>query len=78
MVMHIRLDLPRSLYDVSVCDFLYDILDMIGDYWLRLRCLQFMRASYDFLFWLSSMFRVITIRRSQGNRTVSAHFKRKS
>ena len=55
-----RLHLPRSLYDFSVCDFPNDILDIVCDNGLRLRCLQFMRASYDFLLWLSSMFRVKT------------------
>ena len=59
-----RLHLPRSLYNFSVCDFSYDSLDIVDDNGLRRRCLQFMRASYDFLFWLSSMFRVRTVRRS--------------
>ena len=47
-----RLHLHRSSCDVSVCD----ILDIVGDHGLRRSCLQFIRASYDFLFWLSSMF----------------------
>ena len=59
-----RLHFPRSLYDFSVCDFPCDILDIVGDYGRRRRCLQFMWASNDFLFWLSSLFRVRTVRRS--------------
>ena len=56
-VMPSTLHLPRSFYDFSVCDFPYDTLDIVGDHGLRFRrCLQFIRASYDFLFWLSSMF----------------------
>ena len=55
MVMPIRLHLPRSLYDFSVCDFSYDILDIMVDNWLRHRCSQFMRASYYFLLWHSSI-----------------------
>ena len=61
-VMPSRLYLPRSLYDFSVCDFAYDILDIVSDNGLRGRCLQFNRASNDFLYWLSSMFRVRTVR----------------
>ena len=63
-VMPSRLHFPRSLFDFSVCDFPYDILDIVGDNGLRRRCLKLMRVSYDFLFWLSSMFRVRTVRRS--------------
>ena len=62
-VMPSRLHLPRLLYDFSVCDFPYDILDIVGVNG-QCVCLKFMRASYDFLFWLSSMFRVRTVRRS--------------
>ena len=27
-----RLHLPRSSYDFSVCDFLYDFVDIVGDF----------------------------------------------
>ena len=51
-----RLHLPRSSYDLSVCDFLYDIVDIVGDRGLRRVYLPFIWASYDFLLWLSSTF----------------------
>ena len=59
-----RLLLPLSLYDFTVCDFPCDILDIVDDNGRRRRCLQFIWASNNFLFWLSSMFRVRTVRRS--------------
>ena len=52
-VKHSSLHVPRSLCDFLVCD----ILGIVGDNGLRRRCLQFMRALYDFLFWLSSIVR---------------------
>ena len=51
-----RLHLPRSSYDLSVCDFPYDLLDIVGDRVLRRRCLQFIRTSYNFLICLLSTF----------------------
>ena len=33
-----RLHLPRSSYDFSVCDFLYDFVDIVEDRGLRRMC----------------------------------------
>ena len=44
-------------------------LDIVGDHGLRRVCLQFIRASYDILHWLSSTFPVRSVRISWGIRT---------
>ena len=48
-VMPSRLHLPRSLYDFSVRDFPTIFLKIECDHGLRRRCLQFIRASFDFV-----------------------------
>ena len=65
-----RLHLPRSSYDFSVCDFLYDFLDIVGDRGLRRMCLQFIRASCDFLIcqFCDLTFSYKNARRSYGSR----------
>ena len=65
-----RLHLPRSSYDFSVCDFLYDFLDIVGDRGLRrtCMCLQFIQASCDFLICHLSTFSYKNARRSYGSR----------
>ena len=64
-----RLHLPRSSYDFSVYDFLYDFLEIVGDCGLRRMCLQFIRVSYDFLICLKSTFWFKNARRSYGSRS---------
>ena len=63
-----RLHLPRSSYDFSVCEFLYDFLDIVGDRGQRRLCLQFIRASCDFLICHLSTFSYKNARRSYGSR----------
>ena len=53
MVFKPMLHLPRSSYDFSVFGFPYDFLEIVGESGLRRMCLQFIRASYDFLICLS-------------------------
>ena len=73
-----RLHLPRSSYDVSVCYFHYEILDIVGDcvcvYNLyghaRFRALAFV----DIL----SQNRTEIVEKPYRNRRVSTHFKWKS
>ena len=60
--------MPRSSYDFSVCDFLYDFLDTVGDRGLRRMCLQFIRAPCDFLICHLSTFSYKNARRSYGSR----------
>ena len=61
----------RSMF--LVCNFPTDFSDIVGEYVLRVRrlLLQYIRASYDFLLWLSSTFLYKTAQRSYGNRTES-------
>ena len=58
-----RLHLPRSSYDFSVCDFLYDFLDIVGDRGLRRMCLHMF-----FLICHLSTFSYKNARRSCGSR----------
>ena len=48
-----RLDLPRSSYDFWFALFFsHDFLDIVSDQGLRRICLQFIRASCDFLYFV--------------------------
>ena len=43
-----RLHLLRSSYDLFVCDFPYDIFDIVEGYKLERMCLHCLRSPYDF------------------------------
>ena len=76
--MH-RLHLPQSSCDFFLSTILSTCttVDIVGDHGLRRMCLQFMRASSDFVHVLSQN-RTEIVGRSYGNRKVSAEFKWKS
>ena len=63
-----RLHLPRSSYDFSVCDFLYDFLDIVGDSWATTYVFTILTGIVRFLICHLSTFSYKNARRSYGSR----------